>query len=329
MDDFIENYKVDRKYIKNSEKSIFNKYTIYIINLKDNILRRVYIKFLFRKMGINYNLIIVEKINEIPKNVKIHYTMDSINKFGCVSSHLWCIRDAINNKHEKFIIFEDDIIFKKNFNEEILKYLNDDNFEFDMLMLGALDINSKEHLLNLNKKHFYSPKLTVLGASANVYTLEFAKKVYEYKISNPIEEFDADFIKFYRKNNIKICYPNLVINEMSTTNLDHQFNFKTNSRLYQKYQTKVIKDQKININDYNFITIEFLEFCSENIYKFDFFKNILIDKYIEHMKEINKTIDLNVLNEHRENLLNSDYTDEDILNILHEYKLEKKCIKTI
>ena len=54
---------------------------------------------------------------------------------GAYLSHMWCLRDAIIHNYQKFIIFEDDIIFLKNFHEQFKKIILHKNYDF--LMLGA------------------------------------------------------------------------------------------------------------------------------------------------------------------------------------------------
>ena len=66
-------YKVDAHVIQNGSLSenVLNKFPIYVINLKKDIYRRAYIKYLFKKLKINYTLIMVENV-----------TMSDIKKWG-------------------------------------------------------------------------------------------------------------------------------------------------------------------------------------------------------------------------------------------------------
>ena len=57
----------------NNNEKFINKYldNIYVINLKDNLIRRNYIIILMKKYGINFNLIVVDRLNEETyKNIK-------------------------------------------------------------------------------------------------------------------------------------------------------------------------------------------------------------------------------------------------------------------
>ena len=39
----------------------------------------------------------------------------SIGEVGCYLSHMWCLNDIIKNNIKNAIIFEDDIVVRKNF----------------------------------------------------------------------------------------------------------------------------------------------------------------------------------------------------------------------
>jgi hypothetical protein len=72
-----------------------------------------------------------------------------------------------------------------------------------------------------------------------------------------------------------ICYPNLVVSDISTTNLEHKYDFFTNDENY--YYTSCFKN--FNFCDYNFI---YLSIISKN-------KHIIItkeDNYESFLKKI-------------------------------------------
>jgi len=263
----LNDYIVEKVSINNGtiETNILNKYPIYVINLKRDICRRAYIKFLFEKLKINFNLIIVNNItvHDFDK-WKITQQFKHLGVLGCALSHTWCLRDAINSNYDKFIIFEDDIVFHKRFDEIIRKYLD---YDLDLLMLGALDFNLKKNIEFMNENNdMYFPKELALGAHANIYSLNFAKILYNYKIENEIiMEFDKDYPFFYENYKIGICYPNLVVCELSTTNINHIFS-PLREDFYNHYIDKCFMG-KITYSDYNFILIDFIQFI--------FDKNIL------------------------------------------------------
>jgi GR25 family glycosyltransferase involved in LPS biosynthesis len=293
MNQLLNNYRVKifNNYRFDVSENILNTIPIFIINLKSNVTRRQYIKYLMNNMKINYTLILV---NEIPD-----YLYDSINKkitilkkgkLGCVLSHLYCLKLAIERNKEKFLIFEDDIIFHKSFDKLFTQDLL--NYNSDLMMLGACDFNyniNRNEIISLDNSDMslYKPTKPALGAHANIYTLRFAKQLFDYKINNYILEYDTDFHKFYNDYNIVICFPNLVVCELSTSNLNH--NYGHNNALLNDSFVKRCFPENFTYNDYRYITISFIEFIKENNI---FDKNIihsfeeLVDYYLNYTKMI-------------------------------------------
>lgn len=310
MLNIIKDYEVKILDIKNGTlmENKLNNFPIYVINLKRDIYRRSYIKHLFKKLKLNYNLVIVNKItqNDLVK-WNINQRFRHLGQLGCVLSHMWCLRDAINSNYERFIIFEDDIIFHKRFNEEISKYLS---YDLDLLMLGACDFQLKENIVNINNNNdLYFPKENALGAHANLYSLNFAKTLYKHKIENDvIIEFDKDYSLFYNNYKIGICYPNLVVCELSTTNIDHIFS-PLKKQFNDYYINRCFMD-KLNYSNYDYITIDFIKFVYEKV-SLNEFKNYdeVTKLYLDGF-----TNNLNYKNI-REMLLSSDYTLDDLNDI--------------
>ncbi len=249
------------------------------------------------------NKVTIENKNEWNITQKFRH----LGQLGCVLSHMFCLRDAINSNYDKFIIFEDDVVFHKNFNNMIAKYLT---YELDLLMLGACDFELKNNIINMNTNgDLYFPKENALGAHANVYSLKFAKTFYEHKIKNSeIIEFDKDYSLFYDKYKIGVCYPNLVICELSTSNINHFF-----SPLLKQLHDDFIKNcfmDNIFFSDYNYITIELIKFI---------FKNKILDNTNNYIDVINLYIKSirNALNKNKiqDMLLCNDYTIDDLNNI--------------
>jgi GR25 family glycosyltransferase involved in LPS biosynthesis len=280
MDKILDNYSPKITYFKNTtniEDNILNNYPIYVINLKTDITRKIYIHCLFKKEKINYHLIEVERIkNEEKKTLNLSKTMTKV--LGCAVSHLWCIQNAVKQNLSHFIIFEDDIIFHKNYQERLKICLN---YNAGLLMLGACDFYFKHNLENSSsKENIYYPSKNALGGHANLYSLSFAKIFLNYKLTNEFCEFDTEYEKFYNEHKICICYPNLVITELTTTNNFH--NYSPIYRSYLKYRENCF-DNKFTLMDYKYITIHFIEYALINKYIIKDF-NKLIEKYCKETK---------------------------------------------
>jgi GR25 family glycosyltransferase involved in LPS biosynthesis len=270
-----------------------------------------------KQMKINYSLLIVNKITDIEyKSLDIKNISVDKNKLGCILSHLYCINMGLVSGYEKFAIFEDDIIFHKNFNCLFTeKFLN---MKFDLLMLGACDFFFKENSINiLNMEQnddllLYKPKKQALGAHGMIYTSKFARFLYEYKLTNKIVEFDVELCKFYNDYQIWTCLPNLVVCELSSTNLNHNYG-PNHANMYESFVRKCFP-KNFTYNNYNYITIDIIEYIKNQKINSDCKINSFEEMIDNYMKDKNITFRKRKLL--KENVLNSNYTIEDIKNMI-------------
>lgn len=274
MNLILENFLPKVTYFKNGiiENNVLNNFTIYVINLNEDVYRRAYITHLFKKERINYNLVQVNRITK--RDIELaNCTVRKWSILGCATSHLWCIKHAIDANCSRFIIFEDDIIFHKDYQNKLADCLH---LPFDLLMLGACDFTLKDNLLLMEDKKathkdshtqlytdkVYYPSKNALGGHANVYSLDFAKEFYEYKVSTPVfKEFDTEYVNFYDKWKMAICYPNIVITELTTTNNFHIFS-PFDTACYARYISNCFPEE-FTLLDYNYMTIDFIKFVAD------------------------------------------------------------------
>jgi len=275
------NVKVFKINNDNDNKNFINKNldNIYVINLKDNLLRRNYIIILMKKYGINFKLVVVDRLtDEIYKNMKIVNENLSKEEIGCCLSHLWCLKNALKKKYNKIIIFEDDIIFNKKFLNLFERLMT--NKCYDFLLLGRCDFNFNTLNSKYVKDGLYrpDPKSKMLyGAHANYYSFEGAKKMFELKI-NHFSFFDSDYLSmfYYFKDTSHICYPNLVVTDLSTSNLNHSYYLLT--AMEKNYYMNCF--HHFCFQDYNFIYLDIL----------DKHKDIKISKEDNYESYMNKLI---------------------------------------
>lgn len=278
---------------------------IFVINLADNVIRRNYILVLMKKYNINFSLVVVNRINE-----KMHSLVGNMritkDELGCTLSHMWCLREIIKQQYENAIIFEDDIIFHKNFKEMFMTIFQND---YDFLLLGACDYSFhslNKDQLSTKKKHYSHPRvklniendnstqehppidnenleikendsslendeatekpqknlyrphensIKLYGAHANYYSLNGAKMMYDNKIRN-LSFFDRDYMVMFDNfdNSSFICYPNLVVSDISSSNLHHSYPFF--SKAEDLYYINCFDNFKFT--DYNFIYLDII-----------------------------------------------------------------------
>jgi GR25 family glycosyltransferase involved in LPS biosynthesis len=289
MNNILNNYKVKVYNIVNNNIELFiNKKVskIYVINLKKDKMRQKYILILMKKYKINFTFVIVDEIDNSISTIINKDNLLTKGELGCMLSHLWCLKDIIKNKYKNAIIFEDDIIFHKNFHHLFEKIYRDD---YDFLILGACDFSFSSINKHNVENDLYVPSnsyVKVYGAHANFYSLNGAKKMFDIKIIN-VSFFDKDYhIMFdFFKNTSYICYPNLVVSDISTTNLQHDYPFFSIQE--NNYYNKCFVD--FDFKEYNFI---YLNLIMKN-------KNIQIEPNDTYETYISKIIYFTFLNKNQ------------------------------
>ena len=265
----INNYNVTRLPIINdiNNQYYINNYVnhIYVINLECDITRRNYITVLMKKYNINFEFIIVPRLQE-EEYSQIGNPSINIGEAGCYLSHMFCLNDAIINKYEKIIIFEDDIIFHKDFNNLFKKITMEQTF--DILFLGASDFNFRRinySLVNKNKNiyHPYINSHLLIGCFSILYSSKGYLEVFNNRLINPTF-IDNNLIQFSKSfsDTFCVCYPNIVIADLSTTNLEH--NFWIRDKIKEQYYYKNCYNGFINFSNYNYICIKLFRNCVIN-----------------------------------------------------------------
>ena len=258
----LDNYKVYLTFYESNKerKSILNQYSenIYVINLKKDKIRRNYINLLFKKLNIEYTLVVVETISEeLYSLFRGKEKQLSKSEVGCSLSHLWCLKHIIQNKYKGgAIIFEDDVVVHKNF-EHMFETLFKDK-QFDFLSMGACDFDFTHTNYKNVVNHLYQPCLNskrCYGAHANYYSLNGAKYVFKLK-SLFFSFFDNNFSNVFKHFNTTafITYPNLFVTELSTSNINHQYHF------YSSYETHFYSNCFTNFKfqDYRFLYLSMI-----------------------------------------------------------------------
>ena len=265
----INNYNVTRLPIINdiNNQYYINNYVnhIYVINLEHDLKRRRYITVLMKKYNINFEFITVPHLQE-EEYSQIGNPNITIGEAGCYLSHMFCLNDAINNKYEKIIIFEDDIIFHKSFNDLFKKITIEKTF--DILFLGASDFNFRRINYSLvnRAKNIYHPHINshlLRGNFSIFYSSKGYLEVFNNRLINPTF-IDNNLIQFSKSfsDTFCVCYPNIVIVDLSTTNLGH--NFSITNKIKEDYYYRNCYNGFVNFSDYNYVCIKLFSNCVIN-----------------------------------------------------------------
>lgn len=312
----INNYNINRiQYINDSDNNLFiNNFVnhIYIINLENNKLRRNYIIKVMEKYNINFELIIVPKLEQ-KQYENIGNNKINIGEAGCYLSHMFCLNDAITHNYKNIIIFEDDIILHKDFHNIFKKNITENSF--DIFMLGASDFQFRRKNLKILdvKKSVYVPDLTtnfLCGTYAIFYSSDGYRSVFDTRLENPTY-MDNNLVQFLKtfKNTFYISYPCLVAADVSTSNIDH--NFWITNLEKDKFYYRNCFNSNFEFSNYNFINLQLLVNFSVNpslSYKMNILETIkrFFKKNIEKINIIDKRIEYNF------------FTTEDLIYIIKE-----------
>lgn len=260
----IKNYNVKLINITNDKNSILNKKVkkVFVINLLEDVLKRNYIVTIMYKLKINFTLVIVNKISENIYDILCPKKHISKEELGCCLSHLYCLNDIIENKIENTIIFEDDILFHRDF---INRFNKIDISKCNFLLLGAHDYClSSLNYKYITEKQWYHPdknSTNLFGAHANFYSLKAAKCMFQVRTSF-ISFFDKEYMLLfnYFQDSSFICYPNLVVTDVSKSHLNHSKDFLTAQELFY-YKNCFLS---FDFQDYYFIYLHLLVNINKN-----------------------------------------------------------------
>jgi GR25 family glycosyltransferase involved in LPS biosynthesis len=147
-----------------------------------------------KKYNINFSLVVVNRVSDKMYS-QLGNTRITKEELGCTLSHLFCLKEIIKNSYENAIIFEDDIIFHKNFKEMFMNVFQD---EYDFLLLGACDfsfqtLNKDRILADMEKRGMEDFGFHKSGSKVKISELNNEEHNHsEIKITNFSNEFSND-----------------------------------------------------------------------------------------------------------------------------------------
>lgn len=266
--ELLQNYHVAKISCTEHSSSFFiNQHVqhIYVINLESNVVRRNYIQVMMKKMQINYELIIVQPPTE--QHIQFFsFTPLTKGEIGCYLSHMYCYHDAMQNHYSNIIVLEDDIIFHQHFHD--LYQTIQQQKKYDILMLGASDYHFSK--TNYRRIHptlsTYCPESNqtgILGCHAMYFSQEAYSHIFLERLKHPTF-MDDRLVQFlhYFSNSFSICYPNLLLPEMSTTNLSHHI-WITNHKK-EKYYFKKCFHPSFSFQHYHYLYLDIFQTVPKN-----------------------------------------------------------------
>ena len=205
-------------YQENFKNNI--NYQIYVINLdrsKDRL------KNITKEMNdadlsfIRWNAFDGSKLDFnklIQQNVLNEKNKMMVGAIGCSMSHISLWKEAMKHK-KNILVFEDDIKIPKDFSKKLTLYLDQLPPKWDILYLGASNINGKKYSNNLLIPNIMSDSNSThnTGMYAMLIHYNFLQKLIENNlpISGNIDQSIKN--KLFQSSNIFICNPPLITHD--------------------------------------------------------------------------------------------------------------------
>jgi glycosyltransferase involved in cell wall biosynthesis len=216
---------------------IFDK--IYVINLERDSFKKAMIIKKFSNLKINFEFINAVNGHDEPyiSNYKEYrskpYDWDGAHEYeikrkakmipspgayGYIASWIKVIKQAIKNNANKILVFDDDVIFHDNFENEVRLFFNTIGTKFKIISLGV----SQHSWSKIIKKHrYYNPiehtdGSFALGIDSSIFQ-EILDDASKYNIA-----LDSGAIRnIYKKyqDECFVAYPNLVIADLTSSSI--------------------------------------------------------------------------------------------------------------
>ena len=229
--------KFDNK--QNLLNKIFDK--IYVINLKQDVKKKIIIEKKLKELNIQYT--IFEAIDgEKLKNVKL-LNYGNIGAVGCRLSHMKILEDAVKNNYTSILVFEDDVIFRKDFNkhlEEQYSTIKNNNVNWKLLYLGC-----SYHGLPKNIKNSIDYVETI-GNAYGTFAVGIHKDIYNVILNN-IKNINKVYDNILAKN-IQPNYKSIVFNPQIVSAIVSKKSNTDNGTMNQK---KYMEGNLLNLKDFN------------------------------------------------------------------------------
>ena len=233
-------------YQENFKNNI--NYQIYVINLdrsKDRLknitkeMNDAHLSFIrwnaFDGSKLDFNKLIQQNVlNEKNKMM--------VGAIGCSMSHISLWKEAMKHK-KNILVFEDDIKIPKDFSKRLTLYLDQLPPKWDILYLGASNINGKKYSNNLLIPNIMSDSNSThnTGMYAMLIHYDFLQKLIENNlpISGNIDQSIKN--KLFQSSNIFICNPPLITHDNTQPSMRRVVSNKpSTTKWFSNIQDKVV-----------------------------------------------------------------------------------------
>ena len=209
---------------------------VYVINLKKDTKKMDTVKKELEEQHIVYerlDAVLGKEVKNDPRITKLcnDYCADGIK--GCALSHKTIWEIALKNNYESIAIFEDDVIFNKNFNTTLQLNYKDLPTDFDILYLGsAFDCGDtstynkiNEYVNKIHNEKISDNLLKVNGCGGNHGYIISKKGMKAMKDELVTMHLDINIREWVQKHNLKAYafHPVIVTQDISSSGLSSSY----------------------------------------------------------------------------------------------------------
>jgi len=116
---------------------------------------------------------------------------------GCYLSHLGIYKEIANSNANYALIFEDDVMINPNTLELAMEGINDVPNDWDMFLLGLVNLDSIQHKNYLDVKKFWLTHAYIIKKEAAIKLLKYLSKKIDVQI-------DTDMSTLISENKLKV-----------------------------------------------------------------------------------------------------------------------------
>jgi len=219
---------------------------VYVINLKKDTEKMENAKKEFDNQHIVYERFDAVLGREVKSDPRItndcnFYCADGVK--GCALSHKTIWENALKKNYESIAIFEDDVLFNRDFNTVLQLNYKDVPTDFDILYLGAsLDCGDKstynrfnEYTNSVRNERITDNLLKVNGCAGTYGYIVSKKGMQAIKDELVTMHIDINIREWTKKHNLKVYafHPVLVTQDVANSGLSSSFPPLLNTLLSQ------------------------------------------------------------------------------------------------
>lgn len=193
---------------------------IYIINLPCDLRRKEHTVNLFRKneldrLSVNPH-VFFEAIDWRHRDTPGRFKASS-GAYGCLMSHLSCIRDGADKGYEVVMIMEDDTIIHKRFWDLLGSVQIPDDWEILYLSGSQMDWRGID-LHDAQRKGYYRANKTLGGTCYILHGVSIMQQVLDLagELEKPIDEI---LVHLQQTHVAYVIFPNLFMNYMNDSHI--------------------------------------------------------------------------------------------------------------